>query len=101
MTAALRAQPDTAHQTAVYQNQVKVPGLAGQVNAWAFGGDSSWIGYGVIAGHWYDAPGQVDVNTAFLSASGLAVGDTATVDTGTAQVTVRIAGEVFQAQQRA
>ena len=79
----------------VYENQVKVPGVAGSVNAWAFGGDSSWIGYGVIAGHWYDAPGQVDVNTAFLNASGLAVGDTATVDTGTAQVTVHIVGEVF------
>ena len=95
MTAALRAQPGTARQTTVYQNGVKVPGLPGSVNAWAFGGDSSWLGYGVIAGHWYDAPGQVDVNTSFLTDSGLAVGDTATVDTGTAQVTVRIAGEVF------
>ncbi len=65
------------------------------VNAQAFGGDASWIGYGIIAGHWYDAPGEVDVNTAFLTDSGLAVGDTATVDTGTTPVTVRIAGEVF------
>jgi putative ABC transport system permease protein len=96
VTAALSAQPGTAHQTAVYQNQVKVPGVPGMVNAWAFGGDSSWIGYGVIAGHWYDAPGQVDVNTAFLNASGLAVGDTTTIDTGTTQVTVRIVGEVFR-----
>lgn len=95
VTTVLRAYPGTAHQTEVYQNQVKVPGVAGSVNAWAFGGDSSWIGYGVIAGHWYNAPGQVDVNTAFLTASGLAVGDTATVDTGTAQVTVHIVGEVF------
>jgi putative ABC transport system permease protein len=95
VTAALRAQPGTAHQTEVYENRVKVPGVAGDVSAWAFGGDSGWIGYGVIAGHWYDAPGQVDVNTAFLNASGLAVGDTTTIDTGTAQVTVRIAGEVF------
>jgi putative ABC transport system permease protein len=95
VTAVLRIWPGTAHQTAVYENQVKVPGVAGNVNAWAFGGDSSWIGYGVIAGHWYDAPGQVDVNTAFLNASGLAVGDTTTVDTGTAQVIVRIVGEVF------
>jgi putative ABC transport system permease protein len=79
----------------VYQNQVKVPGVAGTVNAWAFGSDSSWIGYGVITGHWYDAPGQVDVNTAFLNATGLAVGDTATVDTGTSLVTVHIVGEVF------
>src|SRR5579863_9229315 len=93
--AALRAQPGTAHQTTVYQNAVKVPGLPGNVNAWAFGSDSSWLGYGVIAGRWSDAPGQVDVNTAFLTASGLSVGDTATVDTGTAQVTVHIAGELF------
>ena len=93
--AALRAQPGTAHQTTVYENQVKLPGIAGNANAWAFSGDSSWLGYGVIAGHWSDAPGQVDVNTAFLTASGLAVGDTATVNTGTAQVTVHIAGEVF------
>ena len=36
VTAALRAQPGTAHQTEVYENQVKVPGVAGSVNAWAF-----------------------------------------------------------------
>jgi putative ABC transport system permease protein len=93
--SVLRAYPGTAHQTAVYVNQVKLPGIAGNANAWAFSDDSSWIGYGVIAGHWYDAPGQVDVNTAFLTDSGLTIGDTATVDTGTAQVTVHIVGEVF------
>ena len=96
--AALRAQPGTAHQTTVYENGVKEPGVAGTVNVWAFSNDSSWIGYGVIAGHWYDAPGQVDVNTAFLNASGLTIGDTATIDTGTdptTQVTVHIVGEVF------
>jgi putative ABC transport system permease protein len=38
----------------------------------------------------------VDVNTAFLDQTGLAVGDPAAVRIGTAQVTVRIAGEVFQ-----
>jgi len=95
VTAALNDYPATAHQTTVYENQVKVPGVAGSANAWAFSGDSSWLGYGIIAGRWYDAPGQVDVNTAFLNASGLAIGDTATINTGTAQVTVRIVGEVF------
>jgi putative ABC transport system permease protein len=95
VAAALLAQPGTAHEVPVYQNQVKVTGVAGNANAWAFGGDSSWIGYGIIAGHWPDAPGQVDVNTVFLSASGLSIGDTATIDTGTAQVTVHIVGEVF------
>jgi putative ABC transport system permease protein len=95
VSAALRAQPGTLHAVAHYENEVKVAGIADSVNAQAFGGDASWTGFGIIAGHWYDAPGEVDVNTAFLTASGLAVGDTVTVDTGTSQVTVRIAGEVF------
>jgi len=95
VTAALDAQPGTLHSVAVYNNGVKVPGIAGNVNADVFGGDASWVGYGLIAGHWYDAPGEVDVNTAFLTQSGLAVGGTVTVSTGTAQVSARIAGEVF------
>ncbi len=95
VTAALRAQPGTLHYVAVYHEEVKVPGVAQNVNAQAFGGDASWVGYGIIAGHWYDAPGEVDVNTAFLTQSGLAVGDTATVTIGTIPITVRIAGEVF------
>jgi len=95
LTAALRAQPGTARDVTLYGAEVKVPGIAQNVQAVAFDGSSAWTGYGLIAGHWYDAPGEVDVNTTFLNASGLAVGDTATVDTGSGQVTVRIAGEVF------
>ena len=109
VTAALRAQPGTEHDVAVYGGQVKVPGIAQNVNVQAFDGDAAWIDEGIIAGHWYGAPGEVDVNTVFLTQSGLAVGDTATVTiptppgpTGTTPVnpvtttvTVRIAGEVF------
>ncbi len=99
MTAVLRAQPGTAHYVAVYGNQVKVAGIAGNVFAQAYTGNAAWTDYGLISGRWYSAPGQVDVNTAFLSQSGLAVGDTVTVNTGTStgatQVTARIAGEVF------
>jgi putative ABC transport system permease protein len=95
VTAALRAQPGTLHAVAQYGNEVKAPGIAGNVNAQAFDGDASWTGYGIIAGRWYDAPGEVDVNTAFLNQSGLAVGDIATVNTGSTEATVRIVGEVF------
>ncbi len=96
VTAALRAQPGTLHEVTLYGDQVKVPGIGQNVNAQVFGGAAAWTGWGLIAGRWYDAPGEVDVNTAFLEQSGLAVGDTASVNTGTAQVSVRIAGEVFQ-----
>ena len=95
VVSALRVQPGTRHEVTLYGNGVKVPGIAGTVMAQAYDGDASWTGYGIIAGHWYGAPGEVDVNTAFLEQSGLAVGDTVTVNTGSAQVTVRIAGEVF------
>jgi putative ABC transport system permease protein len=97
VVAAVKAQPGTLHEAAVYNNnqQVSVAGMPGTVNAWAFGGDSSWTGYGMIAGHWFNAPGEVDVNTDFLDVSGLTIGDTATVGTGTATVTVRIVGEIF------
>lgn len=96
VTAALTAQAGTLHVLPVYYGQVTVAAMPGNVDASAFGGDASWTGYGLIQGHWYNAPGEVDVNTSFLTISGLTVGDTAAVDTGTTTVTVRIAGEVFQ-----
>jgi putative ABC transport system permease protein len=93
--SVVRAQPGTARAVTLYGNQVTVPGISQQVQSVAFDGPSAWTGYALIAGHWYDGPGEVDVNTSFLDASGLAIGDRTTVDTGTAEVTVRIVGEVF------
>jgi len=95
VTAALHAQPGTEHYVAEYNNGVNVPGITRRVDTTAYGGDASWIGYGIISGRWYDAPGEVDVNTAFLNQSGLAIGDTTTVLVGTNQVSVKIVGEVF------
>jgi putative ABC transport system permease protein len=103
-TAAVNAAPGAAHRDAEYGGQVKVVGFAQDVHANVFAGPSSWMGYALISGHWYAAPGEVDVNTVFLTDSGLAVGDTVTVypqavsavaSTGAKPVTVRIAGEVF------
>jgi putative ABC transport system permease protein len=98
--AALNAQPGTAHSNEEFGTQVKVVGFSQGVQANVFDGPSSWMGYALISGHWYQAPGEVDVNTTFLTDSGLAVGDTATVYPGTVSaatkpVTVRIAGEIF------
>lgn len=112
LTSALTAQPGTGRYVAEYGAPVKVAGVSQQVQAQVFGGDASWMGFGIIAGHWYDKPGEAVVNTAFLTQSGLSVGDTATVTIGgqadarqTAEgvaptpartVTVTIAGEVFR-----
>jgi putative ABC transport system permease protein len=111
LTSALAAEPGTAHYVAQYNNPMKVSDISGNVQAFAFSGDASWLDFGIISGHWYDAPGEVDVNTALLTQSGLSVGDTLTATIGQVirgpgavnlaarphltQVTIEIAGEVF------
>ena len=75
--------------------QISLLGLSGQRSLADFGGDASWTGSAMIAGHWYDGPGQVDVNTAFLTATGATVGQQYTLAYGGKHVTVQIAGEIF------
>jgi putative ABC transport system permease protein len=74
-------------------------GLAGQpgvpVAVYAYDGDSSWLGWNLIAGRWYHGPHQVDASSALLAATGLKVGGTITLTVNRKPVTVRIAGEVF------
>jgi putative ABC transport system permease protein len=99
-TTAINHAGGVAHENAEYGGPVKVIGVSQDVGARVFTGPTAWMKYALITGHWYGAPDEVDVNTAFLSGTGLAVGDTATAYTGTVAagaklVSVRIAGEVF------
>ena len=98
--AALRAQPGTLRYAAEADQQVSVAGLPGQVPVAAFRGNASWTGYDLISGRWYTGPGQVDVPTNFLTATGTAIGDTITITFGGKQVQVRIVGEVFNTSNR-
>jgi putative ABC transport system permease protein len=106
VTAALAAQPGATHSDVLYNGNVTVPAIAAPVQAQVFSGDSSWQGWTMITGHWLGGPGQVVVNTEFLDQSGLSVGDSTTVNTGTVNlgegtvnagtsVTVKIVGELF------
>jgi len=69
------------------------PGLA--VMAYAYNGDSSWLGWSLVSGRWYNRPGQIDVSTGFTADTGLTAGDRVTLTVNGKPVTVRIAGEVF------
>jgi putative ABC transport system permease protein len=95
VAAALRAQPGTLHYAAEADEQASMAGLAGQLPVTAFRGTANWTGYGLISGHWYTAPGQADVPTGFLTATGTSVGDTVTITFSGRQIPVRIVGEVF------
>jgi putative ABC transport system permease protein len=95
VTAALRAQPGLAREDVMYGGPVTDPVVAQKVQAQVFDGDSAWQGWAIVTGRWYSATGEADVNTTFLNDSGLSVGDTTTVNTGAATVTVKIVGEIF------
>ena len=93
--AAIRAQPGTLRYVAEATPAVGVSGLTQQVTTVAFEGNAAWTGYDMISGRWYRGPDTADVNTAFLTQTGLTVGDVASLTVGGRVVTVRIAGEVF------
>jgi putative ABC transport system permease protein len=94
MAAVIRAQPGTLHYITESDDRFGVTGMAGTASVTAFGGDSSWIGYALISGHWYGAGGAV-VNTSFLRATGKRTGDTFTLTDDGRAVALKIAGEVF------
>jgi putative ABC transport system permease protein len=93
---AIREQPGTLHYVGEWGKETIVSGVGAHVQSVAYDGDASWIGFGIISGRWYSGAGEADVNTAFLTQSGLHIGDSVTVNTGTRQATVRIVGEVFR-----
>jgi putative ABC transport system permease protein len=65
------------------------------VTATAYNGPSGWTGWDMVSGHWYRGTGQVDVDSTFLTLSGLHVGDTFQMTVHGRPVTARIAGDVY------
>jgi putative ABC transport system permease protein len=99
VAAALRAQPGTLRWVVEAMPSVGVAGLTDPVPTEAFRGNAAWTGYGMISGRWYRAPGEVVVNTGFLTRTGKSVGGTVTLTFGGKQITARIVGEAFDLQQ--
>jgi putative ABC transport system permease protein len=100
IVTAIRAQPAAVRYVAIADegpliNSVSVAGGLPDLNVVAYQGDSSWLGWPVISGHWYHAPGEVDVNTQFLTQIGLHVGDRLTLTVRGRPVAARIAGQVY------
>ncbi len=95
ISAALNRQPGTRHYVAETDDQLAGPGQATPVSVTAYAGAPRWIGWSLITGRWYTGNNQADVNTAFLTDTGTAVGGTYTLNSAGRQTTVRIVGEVF------
>jgi putative ABC transport system permease protein len=102
ITATLRAEPGSQRYLAEAdlvpfpgaRRTVSVPGV-GVVPVTAYDGPAGWLNWPLVSGRWYRAPGEVDAGSAFLSQSGLAVGDRVALHLGGRVIPARIVGQVF------
>ncbi|MER7567042.1 FtsX-like permease family protein [Streptomyces sp. NPDC097941] len=95
VSAAIKAQADTASYYGMGQQDATVAGVSGIVRATLYQGDSSRGGYAMVSGHWLTGAGQVVVPGQFLDTTGSEIGDTVRVTVGKETATLRIVGEAF------
>ncbi len=91
----LNAQPETSRVVAVGGKNVTIAGVADPVGTQLFRGDSSRLGYMVIAGRWYTAPGEVLAPAALLHDAHLKIGDSFTGTADGYPLTFRVVGETY------
>ncbi len=91
----LNAQPDTARVVAVGGQNVTIAGVADPVSTHLFRGDSSRLGYMVIAGRWYSAPGEVLAPAALMRDAHLKIGDSFTGTAAGQPLQLRVVGETY------
>jgi putative ABC transport system permease protein len=91
----LNAQPETSRVVAVGGKNVTIAGVADPVGTRLFRGDSSRLGYMVIAGRWYTAPGEVLAPAGLLHDAHLKIGDTFTGTADGYPLTFRVVGETY------
>ncbi|HEY4227068.1 MAG TPA: FtsX-like permease family protein [Candidatus Limnocylindrales bacterium] len=94
ITAAITANADTGRVETIGQTEVSVPRL-GTVPFVGYQGDSSWLGYDLIAGRWFAGAGEAVAPTNLFAQSGLHLGDTVTVSQDGRSVAITLVGEIF------
>ncbi|MBV1850589.1 ABC transporter permease [Catellatospora tritici] len=92
VAAAVAATAGTAHSTMLRMADIRVAGIAQEVNLNGYTGDASWNGYRIAAGRWYRGTSEVVVTSYFARQTGYAVGDRVVLPGGRE---VTITGEVI------
>ena len=95
VTATLDAQPETARVVGIDGTTVTVSGLADPVTTFGYRGDSSSLGFFIIAGRWFQGPNEAVAPRALLRDAHLAIGDTFLASSAGRSVRVRIVGETY------
>ena len=91
----LSAQPETARVVGIDGENIVVPGITDPVNTRVFRGPSSQLGYMVIAGRWFNGPGEVIAPQGLLHDAHLKIGDTFTGSLFGQSLQLRVVGEVY------
>jgi putative ABC transport system permease protein len=93
--AMLRTLPGVAAVTASTILLQRPAGSAQAFEVQFYRGDTTSLGYEMLAGRWPDGAGEVAVSERFLRRSGLTIGDTFALDKDGTRATVRIVGKVL------
>jgi putative ABC transport system permease protein len=91
-SALIRAQPGTARFVAETEVDAYVTGIAQPARFDLDRNDSSWLGYAVIRGRWFQAPGEVVATTELLRQANSTVGDVMTVTIDGHRLRLRVVG---------
>jgi putative ABC transport system permease protein len=98
VTSLIAGQPATSRFVGVGHADVTVAGLGQPVPVTAYRGDASWLGFVVIHGRWFAAPGEAVAPTAFFARTGSHVGDQIQVGLYGQPIRLRLVGEIFDSQ---
>ena len=91
----INAQPETARVVAETGLNITVPGIADPVNSRVFRGNSSRLGYLLVAGRWFSSPGEVLAPRALLHDAHLKVGDSFVGSIHGQTLPLTVVGEVY------
>lgn len=97
-TQLIANQPGTQRYLGVGHADAGVAGAGETVPVWAYNGDASWLGFAVISGRWFSAPGEAVAPSAFFTRTGHHVGDTITANFYGTPVQLKLVGEIFDQQ---
>jgi putative ABC transport system permease protein len=97
-TALIASQPGTARFVGIGHADLNVPGAGTPVAVFAYRGDASWLGYQLIHGRWFAAPGEAVAPTAFFTRTGHHVGDSITTSLYGQPLPITLVGEIFDQQ---
>jgi len=93
--ALLRSTPGVQYVTSSADLPMRLTGTSQDLRVSFYRGDFQQLGYSLLAGQWFDGPGQVIVSERFLRQRALAVGDTITLESQGKSVQVRIIGKAL------